>query len=147
MALISASVRLTKDRPRYNQERSTLVGSQCSACRTLSWPARAVCNRCGSPDVGIADLPQVGSLLSYTRVWVARQGMNIPYVLGQIRLGPGALLFAHVRGLDEGAIVPIDVRVVVPADNEPADVAFWFEPADTGTEGAVAFEPTAADDG
>lgn len=131
MGLSSTGVPLVKNRPRYDQAHATLVGSQCPACGTMSWPARAVCNRCGSPDLAAADLPQVGTLLSYTRVWVARQGMEIPYVLGQVRLGPGALLFAHVRGLSEGAAVPSEVRVVVP-EQELGPVAFWFEPAGSG---------------
>lgn len=115
-------------RPRVDVGRHVLVGSRCGACGTLSWPARAVCNRCGAQPLELADLPAVGRLLSFTRVWIPRPGLEPPYILGQVDLGHGARLFAHVRGLGEDARVPMPVRVAVPETGE-GPIAFWFEPA------------------
>ena len=72
-------------------------------------------------------MPAEGSLLSYTTVWVQRPGLPSPYVLGQVDLGDGATIFAHVRELPETTVVPIPVRVRLDAD-ESAVPRFWFEP-------------------
>jgi uncharacterized OB-fold protein len=96
----------------------------------MSWPIRAVCSRCGWAPVQQVDLPKIGTLLSYTKVWVPRLGLAAPYTLGQVSFGRGVLLFAHVRGLRAGTRVPTDVRTVIPHLPDDA-VAFWFEPAST----------------
>jgi uncharacterized OB-fold protein len=115
----------TRERPRL--EDGALVGSHCAACGARSWPARAVCSRCGADEIALERLPQTGRLLSYTSVWVARGPFAPPYVLGQADFGDGAVVFGHVRGLRPDATVPLPVRVVVsPAEQEPLD--FWFEP-------------------
>lgn len=117
-----------RERPRLDRAGGVLVGSRCGDCGAQSWPGRAVCSRCGSDDVVTHALPDVGTLTSYTRVWVERPGLPTPYVLGQVDLGRGATVFAHLRGLPDGAEVPLEVRPVLAAD--PAAVPrFWFEPA------------------
>jgi len=114
----------TQERPRLADGR--LIGSRCAACGGRSWPARAVCARCGSDDVRGEPLPGTGTLLSYTSVHVTRSGLPVPYVLGQVSLGDGAAVFGHVRGLPADAHVPLEVRLVVPDDGDT--LAFWFEP-------------------
>ena len=116
----------TRERPRL--EDGALVGSRCVTCGARSWPARAVCARCGSDDLATDRLPDTARLLSYTSVWVGRGGFAPPYVLGQADFGDGAVVFGHVRGLPPEAKVPRPVRVVVATEpGEPLD--FWFEPA------------------
>ena len=127
MGLAREGVRPFASRPRVDAERRVLVGSRCAECGTLSWPARAICNRCGDASLELTDLPTEGTLLAYTTVWVARPGLEPPYVLGQVNLGRGARLFAHVRSLHEAEPVPVQVRLAVPAPGtEP--IEFWFEP-------------------
>lgn len=118
----------TNERARLNDATQALVGSRCSSCGAASWPPRAVCAPCGSDMTELEDLPTHGTLLSYTTVWIARDNLPAPYVLGRIDLGHGATLFAHVRGLAEDATVPSDVSVVLAptADHVPR---FWFEPS------------------
>lgn len=116
----------TGARPRFAD--GALLGSRCATCGTRSWPARAVCARCGGDDLAPDRLPETGELLSYTSVWVARGPFEPPYVLGQADFGDGAVVFGHVRGLPDGTQVPLQVHVVLPTDpGEP--LAFWFEPA------------------
>ena len=115
----------TRERPRI--EDGVLVGSRCVNCGARSWPARAVCSRCGTDDLAAEPLPREAALRSYTAVRVARAGFEVPYVLGQVDFGGGAVVFGHVRGLEDDAVVPLPVRVVVPAEEGP--LAFWFEPA------------------
>lgn len=114
----------TAERPRLRD--GALVGSRCAACGARSWPARAICSRCGSDSVESAPLPREGTLLSYTSVWVARGRFETPYVLGQVDFGECAVVFGHVRGLPENADVPRRVRVVAADADGP--LAFWFEP-------------------
>jgi uncharacterized protein len=109
-------------------EGGTLVASRCADCGATSWPSRAICSACGSPLVDAVRLPRTGSLTSFTRVWVPRGDLPVPYVLGQVAFGAGATVFAHVRGLDEAATVPAPVRVVL-SDDPDAVPRFWFEPA------------------
>ncbi len=116
------------ERDRVDTDLNVLVGSRCERCGACSWPGRAVCSRCGSAAVGQAPLPPTGALTSYTTVHVARPGLEAPYVLGQVDLGDGAMVFAHVRGLTACAVVPLPVRTVL--DEDPAAVPrFWFEPS------------------
>lgn len=115
-------------RARVDTAAGVLMGSRCPECETLSWPARAVCNRCGNQRLRMTSLPAIGRLLSYTRVWVPRPGLEPPYILGQVDLGHGARLFAHVRGLADGARVPMAVRLVVPAAGAES-LDFWFAPS------------------
>jgi hypothetical protein len=116
-----------RERPRFDPERGLLIGSRCSECGARSWPARAACAHCGSVAVHEAPLPRKGSLTSYTVVWVARPGLETPYVLGQADFGDGASVFAHVRGLPPDARVPTPVRAVISADAS-AVPRFWFAP-------------------
>jgi uncharacterized OB-fold protein len=118
---------LTGARPRLDRAAGRLVGSRCTRCGTRSWPARAICSACGADGLGLEPLPATGALLSYTTVWVPRRGIAPPYVLGQVDLGDGATVFAHVRGLPEAATVPLAVRVVLAADGEVP--SFWFRPS------------------
>jgi uncharacterized OB-fold protein len=79
--------------------------------------------------VEVAFGPQ-GNLVTHTTVWVGRGALEPPYVLGQVKLDDGPLVFAHLRRLEQGAIVPLRVNLVVPgvAASMPS---FWFEPADS----------------
>jgi uncharacterized OB-fold protein len=117
---------LTGERARLDRERQHLVGSRCADCGATSWPARAVCNRCGSAALEEAALSRTGALLTYTEVWIERPGLEPPYVLGQVDLDDGPLVFTHVRGLPGGSRVPLPVEVVIGEDG--AMPAFWVEP-------------------
>jgi len=88
-----------------------------------------VCHACGSPTVLDVPLANEGILLSYTTVWVEREGITPPFVLGQVRLNDGTLLYSHVRGLVDDRKVPVPVRVVVSSRTDASPPAFWFEPA------------------
>ena len=82
----SADVAGTRERPRFDREGGTLIGSRCATCGACSWPSRAICSNCGGDDVEFGALPTAGALRSYTTVWVSRPGLEPPYVLGQVDL-------------------------------------------------------------
>lgn len=124
----------TLQRPRVDPGRGSLIGSHCVKCGAQSWPGRAVCSRCGSDHVELAALPAMGSLLSFTTVWVPRKNLPVPYILGQVDFGHGASIFGHVRRLPEDAIVPLIVRVVIPREENDGPLSFWFEPTNQSGE-------------
>jgi uncharacterized OB-fold protein len=117
---------LTGERPRLDRDRGHLLGSRCASCGATSWPARAICNRCGSAAIEGVALARTGTLLTYTEVWVERPGLQPPYILGQVELDDGPLIFTHVRRVVNGRRVPLPVEVVI--GEEDALPAFWVEP-------------------
>jgi uncharacterized protein len=118
----------TRTRARFDRGAGVLVASRCQVCEATSWPARAICSACGGVLLEAVHLPEVGTLVSYTTVWVPRGALPAPYVLGQVDYGHGATVFAHVRELPDGATVPLPARVVL-ADDPDVVPSFWFEPA------------------
>lgn len=121
------AMRPTGERPRLDRDKGVLIGSRCSKCGTHSWPATALCRRCGSGELEEAPLGPHGTLVTYSRVWVERSGFEPGYVLGQIDLNGGVRVFAHIRGLPELVKVPTPVRLVV--GDQDMVPAFWFEPS------------------
>jgi uncharacterized OB-fold protein len=115
----------TAERAKVDREAGALVGSRCRNCATVSFPARAVCHRCGAAGLEVIAISQVGSLISFTRCWVPRPGLEPPFTIGQVKFPEGVTVFGHVRGLPEGVRVPTPVRVVL-AEGEDAVPAFWF---------------------
>lgn len=117
----------TGTRSRIDRAAGRLVGSRCENCGSVSWPARAVCQRCGEAGTRELRLSDRGTLVTFTRVWVPRPGLPTPYVLGQVDIEDGVRIFAHGRGIGEDHHVPLAVRIVL---NEVPDVVppFYFEP-------------------
>ena len=124
---VSEDIAGTLERRRIDTASGELIGSECQNCSARSWPGRAICSRCGSDDISFNPLPRIATLLSFTKVWVPRPGLTVPYVLGQVSFGHGATVFAHVRELSEEARVPLAVSLVL-SPNPDQVPSFWFEP-------------------
>jgi uncharacterized OB-fold protein len=73
-----------------------LLGGRCRACEDLSFPRAAVCTNCLSEDIETVDLPEQGTLYSYSIVHQAPKGWNVPYVLGYVDLPNTVRVFAHI---------------------------------------------------
>lgn len=116
---------LARSRPRIDAAARALTGGRCTGCGAASWPTKAVCPACGSADIVDEVFPTDGVLESWTRVWTPVAGVEAPYLLGLVRVGPVAV-FGHLRAADEPAVVPCPVRLVVDVDAVPP---FWFEPS------------------
>ena len=128
MALIDAlRAAPAAERVRVDREACRLVGTRCPSCGATSWPARAVCHRCGEAPVEETAFGPGGELLTHTTVWVGRPGLEPPYVLGQVKLDDGPLVFVHVRELPADARVPLRVSLVLAGD-AAAVPPFWFHP-------------------
>ena len=114
------------ERPRFRRQDAVLVGSLCGSCGKRLWPARAVCPTCQSAQMALVELSSAGRLITFSTVWVARPGLDAPYVLAQVELDDGVRLFAHVRELsDPQADARVRLVFGVADDQIPP---FWFEP-------------------
>ena len=113
------------DRPRIDRRTGKLVGTRCPECCTVSWPSRALCPGCGSPAVEQTRFPTTGKLLTFTHVWIPRGDLKTPYLLGQVRIYGGPVVFGHLRGSLPND--PLPVRVVVVNPDEGSFPPFWFE--------------------
>lgn len=116
----------TRERPRFDSEAGALAGSRCTACGVSSWPARAICHACGSPDSTQGPLAATGRLQSRTTVWIARPGIPAPYTIAMVELDDGVRVFGHLR---DAAETPIGAAVrVVVGDEDVEGPPFWFAP-------------------
>lgn len=118
----------TAERRRGDTHAQALVGTRCQDCTVPCWPSRAVCHQCGSANVTEEVFASSGQLVTHTMSHVARPGVAVPYMLGQVQLdGDGPQVFGQVRELAADAAVPCAVRTVVGAgDDVPW---YWFEPS------------------
>jgi uncharacterized OB-fold protein len=117
----------TGERERVDRAAGRLVGSRCLNCGTHSWPARAVCHRCGEARAEVATLADRGTLVTHTTVWVPRPPLEPPFTLGQVELPEAVLVFAHIHGLEDTDKVPLEVELRLAADAEDVP-PFWFVP-------------------
>lgn len=128
------SAPLTGNRPRWDDDRQVLLGGRCGRCGAAAWPRRAVCHRCGWADVIETEVGGLGTLVTWTRVWVGIDEVDPPYVLGLVAIG-GVQLFGHVRVPDNTALdTPIEVRLHVDTTRMPP---YWFQPATQPEPGAT----------
>lgn len=118
----------TAERRRGDSEAQALVGTRCQDCAAPCWPSRAVCHQCGSAHVTEEVFAGTGQLVTHTMSHVARPGVAVPYMLGQVQLDDeGPQVFGQVRGLDADAEVPCAVRTVVGSTDQTP--WYWFQPS------------------
>jgi len=111
-----------EDRRRWDSDGQCLVGTRCPECSTLIWPGRSACPSCGTFGLDEAPLAREGDLLSWTRVFVPLAGIEAPFILAQVRLDDGVLLFGHLRGTPESGVKRVTVHV-----DETQRPPFWFQ--------------------
>lgn len=103
-----------------------LMGSKCRACGHASFPPRADCEACLSPDFELVPVTGRGRLWTWTRITAAPRGFEAyaPYVLGVVELEDGGRALAPI-----GASVPEDalamgmeLRLVPRVHEETEDI-------------------------
>lgn len=106
-----------------------LLGSRCSRCGHIAYPAESICNACAHRgESEPIELSPGGILYTFTIVHVAAPGVETPYALGYVDFIEGARVFGRIIPWDNLA-VGMRVRVVSgPAGGNRHGDAFWFEP-------------------
>jgi uncharacterized OB-fold protein len=111
-----------ENRIRWDSQGQCLVGAECGNCGTLIWPGRTGCPACGAFEMKEAAVARGGDLLSWTRVFVPLAGIEAPFILAQVRLDDGVLLFGHLHGTPESGARRVTVHV-----DESQRPPFWFQ--------------------
>jgi len=124
---LNAALNVPLTSERHRDDGHLLAGSRCPHCHAASFPARAVCHRCGTAAPAEVTFPATGRLITYTTVHVERPGMPVPYTLGQIAIDDdGPLVFGQVKSPDSRLAAGMAVRVAI---GSPSQVPrYWFEP-------------------
>jgi uncharacterized OB-fold protein len=93
-----------------------IMGSRCRACGTRTFPPRADCDACLSPDFELVEVNGRGTLLAWTRISAAPRGFEslAPYTVAVVDLAEGGRALACTGvSLAEDALVPgLEVRLV-----------------------------------
>ena len=96
---------------RETPRRYNLGGSQCTVCRTVYFPPRAVCPECTSHRQSIEkmvpfQLSGEGEVISYTIVHDAAEGfeMQVPYALALVRTPEGPVLTGQIVNIDPSTV-------------------------------------------
>jgi uncharacterized protein len=111
---------------------SHLVGSACSECATQTFPAQSGCPRCGSNAVAEMDLPDEGTVWTWTVQRFAPKPPYQsatpyqPYALAYVDLGP-VKIESRLRGKEiDSWRIGETVRIVIDETSTP--LTFWAEP-------------------
>jgi uncharacterized protein len=109
-----------------------LVGGRCGDCGTMFFPSAHVCPECMSENVAATDLSREGTLYSWSVVHVAPRGWNVPYIAGYVDLADKVRVFAHITGVDAGALkmdMPVSLTTAVFGDEDGVPVeSYAFTP-------------------
>lgn len=74
----------------------TLLGTHCTSCGEVLFPARSVCSRCGRRTVEEARLRGPATLTSFTVVHQAPAGFTPPIVVGYGQLADDVMILAPI---------------------------------------------------
>jgi uncharacterized OB-fold protein len=128
-----------------DHEPPRFVGSACTTCGALSFPARRRCGRCHGTEFTAELVAPVGELYSYTVVHLGRPGMATPYVIGVVDFPDSIRVLARVLdwvdrdGKPKIVIGESVTAAVAPADeqtgNPVADYRLRLVPAATAGGG------------
>jgi uncharacterized protein len=99
-----------------------LTTTQCSACQKIAWPPRQTCPACWSADMAWVDLPNNGTIISYT---VQEAGFPVgysgPLIFALVKVGP--VKFAtRLIDSDRAEVVrgaPVELAVSAVANSAP----------------------------
>lgn len=115
----------------------TLIGSRCTSCDRIYFPAKGVCSLCLSGPLEKVRLSRIGQLISYTIVRQGLPGFRLPYALGLIRLPEGVRLYSHLSTANPDELqigMPVHVTVgVIMTDAQGQNlIGYCFEPKKGG---------------
>ena len=121
---------------RSPEDTSFLIGSRCRECGYVAFPKRVVCPACIKEDtMEEMHLGERGRIHSYSVVHVPLPGFPAPYILAQVELPEGPIIFSLLTGCEprEGVVdIGTEVELVIgktSRDKEGDDVmGYIFRP-------------------
>jgi hypothetical protein len=113
-----------------------LLGAKCKKCGKVHLPPRPLCNDCLSKEFEWVELPQYGTLLTYTIIHVAPPQFQemAPYVVGIVQLEKGVKIPGMIREVSPeqlkiGVKLKIDFGACVATAPWPQWPRYYFKPA------------------
>ena len=109
-----------------------LMASRCKECGAISFPPRADCVECMSPDFEFFEISGKGTLHTFTRIVAAPTGFEdvVPYTVGVVDLEPagtGRLLAWVGESFDEDEIeIGMEVQVVPQIFDETEEIKVYY---------------------
>jgi uncharacterized OB-fold protein len=114
-----------------------LIGSQCNACRTVTFPRQGSCPRCTSEDVRERLLSRRGTLWTWTVQCFAPKSPPYaataefePYAVGYVELPGEVRVESRLTDVDPGELeigMPMEL-ILIPAPGDSGAVTFAFRP-------------------
>lgn len=108
-----------------------LLVPRCVACGRRSWPPRAVCPRCGAPELAWEEAPGEGRLYSWTvvhRTAMEPYEAHMPYAVGIVELagGDGVRMVGRLLDVpDEDLRIGLGLRAGFEALSDDVVVPVW----------------------
>lgn len=110
-----------------------LMGSRCTACGARSFPPRADCGECLSPEFILTEISGRGTVHTFTTVATAPSGFEhlAPYRLGLVDLDDGGRALAWfgdtLADMDITIGMPVQVVPRIAEDREAIAVFYTLE--------------------
>jgi len=114
-----------------------IMGSRCKACGAFSFPPRADCGACMSPDFEFSEVSGQATLHTYTRIDTAPTGFEdvIPYTIGVADLAEGGRLLAWIGEsiTAEEITIGMQMQVVPQIFEESEEIKVYYSLEKAGT--------------
>ena len=118
------------------KEEDRLIGSRCQACDRYFFPGRKWCALCAEPTTEEVVLGKEGVLDSFSVMTRKTKYALIetPYVLGEVRIPEGILIYSVIRTEDPeklqvGQKVQLDAMEIKKDDDGNSVMAYIFTPS------------------
>lgn len=106
-----------------------LVGSRCLSCGHVSFPPRADCIECLSPDFEWVEYSGKCILHTFTIIHAAPTGFDdiAPYIIGIVDLPEGGRLLGWMRGIEKEEIkIGMPLKVVPRMFEEIPEIKVYY---------------------
>ena len=106
-----------------------LMGSKCSSCGAVSFPPRADCIECLSPEFEWLEYSGDAVLHTYTVIPAAPTGFDelAPYIVGIVDLPEGGRLLGWIEGIDKEDIeIGMPLKVVPKIFDEIEEIKVYY---------------------
>lgn len=117
-----------------------LIGSRCTACEALAFPARVVCARCHGDELEQALLGPEGRLYTFAIVRQAPAPFETPYAIGYVDLDQGVRVFTQfeaddLEALEIGERVELCIGRIYATSDDVVVQAYKFRPVAPASAG------------